>query len=225
MSGRGLVALGDSITRGRGGTPTLGIHPQSWAQWLAEALELPFTNLAADGAVAGDVVAGQLPRLRGPYDLATLHVGANDARRLDWDAMRFANEVATIVGALAEHAARVLVLTVPHDLGRPRAAPKAAEASRVLRAGAARTGAVVADLDGFGGRRLMLPDAVHPTSLGLLTMADLAARALGAPVVPSSLVEPPRRGPVEAARYEAWWWRLWLRDARRRAVERARPSP
>jgi hypothetical protein len=47
---RGLVALGDSITRGRGGTPALGVHFQSWAQWLAEALELPLTNLAGDGA-------------------------------------------------------------------------------------------------------------------------------------------------------------------------------
>jgi lysophospholipase L1-like esterase len=224
MSAHGLVALGDSITRGRGGTPALGIHPQSWAQWLAEALELPFTNLAADGAVAADVVAGQLPRLRGPYDVATLYVGANDARRLDWDAARYAADVDTILAALAAAADRVLVLTIPHDLGRPRAAPKPAEAGRILRAAAGRTGAVVADLDGFGGRRLVLPDAVHPTSLGLLTIADVAARALDAPVLPSRLADPPVRGPVHAARYEAWWARLWLRDRARRARERARPS-
>ncbi len=61
----GMVALGDSITRGRGGAPALGVHPQSWAQWVAEALELPFTNLAVDGATSADVVRDQLPATPG----------------------------------------------------------------------------------------------------------------------------------------------------------------
>ena len=60
---KGLVALGDSITRGRGGAPALGVHPQSWALWLAEALELPYSNFAIDGEVAVGVVARQLPFL------------------------------------------------------------------------------------------------------------------------------------------------------------------
>src|SRR3954447_2407291 len=74
---RGLVALGDSITNGHG-EPALGVHSQSWAQWLAEALELPFTKLAADGARAADVLRDQVPRLRGPYDLACVYAGVND---------------------------------------------------------------------------------------------------------------------------------------------------
>ena len=49
MTHRGLVALGDSITNGHG-EPALGVPMQSWAQWLAEALALPFTKLARDGA-------------------------------------------------------------------------------------------------------------------------------------------------------------------------------
>jgi len=216
---RGLVALGDSITRGQGGTPALGVHFQSWAQWLAEALALPFTNLAADGARTPDVLAGQLPRVRGPYDLATLYVGVNDARGLDWDAAAFARDVETILAALDAAADRVLVLTIPHDLGRPAAAPKPAEAGRILRAAAERHGAVVADLDGFGGRRTVLPDVVHPTSLGMLAIADVAARALGAAVVPSTLAEPVG-GPWHEARYAAWWRRLWLREQRRRVRER-----
>src|SRR3954452_24794695 len=57
---RGLVALGDSITNGRG-EPALGVHAQSWAQWLPEALELPFTKLAGHGAPAAHA-----PRARGP---------------------------------------------------------------------------------------------------------------------------------------------------------------
>ena len=59
----GLVALGDSITNGHG-EPALGVHPQSWAQWLAEALDAPFLKLATDGATAADVLAEQVPRLR-----------------------------------------------------------------------------------------------------------------------------------------------------------------
>lgn len=212
---RGLVALGDSITRGRGGTPALGIHFQSWAQWLAEALELPFTNLAVDGAGVADVVREQIPRLRGPYELGLLYVGVNDARRLDWDPAAFARDVREILMALGAAADRVLVLTVPEDLGRPVCAPKPAQANAILRAAAPE----VVDLSGFGGRRNVLPDAVHPTSAGQLAIADAVARALGAPRVPSSLAEPVR-GPVHEARYEAWWARLWIRDVVRRARER-----
>jgi lysophospholipase L1-like esterase len=216
----GLVALGDSITRGRGGSPVLGVHPQSWAQWLAEALELPFTNLAADAARAADVLARQVPRLRGPYDVGTLYVGANDARALDWDAAAFARDAAAVAEALAACCARTLILTVPHDLGRPAAAPKPRAAGAALREIAARTGAVVVDLDGFGGRRHVLPDAVHPTSVGQLAMADAAARALGAPRLPSALTDAPLRGAGHRLRHEAWWARLWLRDAARRRRER-----
>src|SRR3712207_6077900 len=118
---RGMVALGDSITRGRGGTPALGVHPQSWALWLAEALELPVTNLGVDGATAPDVVREQVPRLAPPYDLATLHVGANDARSAAFDEAAFDAAVGAVTDALAGAADRLLVVTVPLDLGRPRA--------------------------------------------------------------------------------------------------------
>ena len=63
---QGLVALGDSITRGRGGAPALGVHPQSWALWLAEALELPYTNLAIDGETAPGVVTRTAAAAAGP---------------------------------------------------------------------------------------------------------------------------------------------------------------
>ena len=99
---RGLVALGDSITRARGGPPVMGIHFQSWAQWLAEALDLPFTNLAVDGALAADVLRDQVPRLAGPYDVGCVYVGVNDARSVRWDADGFERDVRAIVAALAE---------------------------------------------------------------------------------------------------------------------------
>ncbi len=210
---RGIVALGDSITRGRGGTPVLGIHFQSWAQWLAEAVGLPFTNLAVDAATTAGVRAEQLPRLYGPYDLGLLYVGVNDARSPNWDADAFERDARAIVGALTAVADRVLVLTLPEDLGRPPAAPRPAQANRVLRSLAPET----VELAAFGGRRLVLPDAVHPTSAGQLAIADSVARALGSPRLPSSLAEPVA-GPVHAARYEAWWARMWLRDRVRRAL-------
>ena len=58
---RGLVALGDSITVGEG-SMQLGVTPLSWAQWLARALDLPYTCYAVNGAVVADVLHEQLPR-------------------------------------------------------------------------------------------------------------------------------------------------------------------
>lgn len=209
---RGLVALGDSITRGRGGTDALGVPFRSWALWLAEALELPYTNLAADGAVAADVLAAQVPRLQGPYDLALLYVGVNDARGVGWDAAAYERDVRAILAALRGAAARVVVLTLPEDLGRPSAAPKPAAANAILHA----TGAELVDLRDFGGARHVLPDAVHPTSLGELEIADRVARAVGAPTLPSTTVDPPRG----ELRFAWWWARLWVRDLLRRERER-----
>ena len=210
---RGMVALGDSITRGRGGAPALGVHPQSWAQWVAEALGLPFTNLAADGAQAADVVREQVPRLAGPYDLATLYVGANDARSVGFDAKTFARDVETIVAALRPQAARVLVLTIPEDLGRPRAGADVLTANRILRT----LGAEVCALDDFAGRRWVLPDAVHPTSPGMVEIANRALAALGGQ---ERVDVDERRDPAARARYALWYAKQEVRDRRRRLRER-----
>lgn len=210
---RGMVALGDSITRGRGGAPALGVHPQSWAQWVAEALELPFTNLASDGAQAADVVRGQLPRLAGPYDLATLYVGANDARSVAFDADAFARDAETIVAALRPQAHRVLVLTIPEDLGRPRAGEDVVTANRILRG----LGTEICALEDFSGPRWVLPDAVHPTSPGMVEIADRALAALGAG---QRVDGGERRDPISRARYARWYAWQEVRDRRRRLRER-----
>jgi lysophospholipase L1-like esterase len=247
----GVVALGDSITNGHG-EPALGVHPQSWAQWLAEALDAPFLKLATDGATAADVLAQQVPRLRaaaaagapgagsiaaasGPgaggiaaaprFALACIYVGVNDTRSLDWDAAAYERDLRAIAAAAREHAERVLLCTVPRDLGRPRAAPKPAQASAVVRAVAGEgTGAIVVDLDDLAGPPLLLPDAVHPTALGQLEIAVRAAaalRAAGVPVPrdPRDLadVHDSRRA---TARHRARLAVLLARDLRRRAVER-----
>ena len=219
VSMKGLVALGDSITRGRGGAPTLGIHPQSWALWLAEALDMPYSNFAVDGEVAVGVVARQLPRLDGPYDLATLFIGANDARGMNFDALEYEQAVDTILAELGRHADRTLLLTIPLDLGRPPAGEKVGTANAILRRLSGKHAATLCELDDFKGPRFMLPDAVHPTSAGMLEIAHRAARALDARRSPRELADE-RRDPVARARYRAWYARQELRDRRRRLLER-----
>jgi lysophospholipase L1-like esterase len=220
MTRRGLVALGDSITNGRG-EPALGVPMQSWAQWLSEALELPFTKLARDGARASDVLAELVPRLAGPYDVGCLFVGVNDARSIDWDAAAFERDLRAIAAALAACSDRLALCTLPLDLGRPPAAPKPRAASAIVRAVSAEHDATIVALEDLAGRRWLLPDAVHPTALGQLEIADRAARTLAAPRLPSSLIEvyDSRRA---IARFRARWGVLLARDLQRRVVERVR---
>jgi lysophospholipase L1-like esterase len=220
MTGRGLVALGDSITNGHG-EPALGVPMQSWAQWVAEAVALPFTKLARDGAQASEVLAEQVPRLQGPYDVACLYVGVNDARSVDWDAGVYEQALRAGAAALADCSERLLLCTVPADLGRPRAAPKPRAASAIVRAVAGDHGAALAELDDLAGPPWLLPDAVHPTARGQLEIADRAARALGAATLPSSLIE--IHGSRRArARFAARWGVMLAGDLRRRGVERVR---
>jgi lysophospholipase L1-like esterase len=220
MTTRGLVALGDSITNGHG-EPALGVHPQSWAQWLAEALELPFTKLAVDGALAADVLREQVPRLRGPYDVGCVYAGVNDVRAPGFDDAAYERDLGAIAGAVAQASERLVLCTLPHDLGRPRAAPKPRAASAVVRRVAAGLGAVVVELDDLAGAPWLLPDAVHPTALGQLEIADRAARALGAPRLPSATVEI-HRSRRARARFTARFGVMLAGDLRRRALERIR---
>jgi lysophospholipase L1-like esterase len=221
----GVVALGDSITNGRG-EPALGVHAQSWAQWVAEALDVPFLKLASDGACAADILTEQVPRLRGRFALGCLYVGVNDTRRPDWDAPAYERDLRAIVRALRSHAELLLFCTIPLDLGRPRAAPKPAQANAVIRRVARQSGALVAALDDLGGPPLVLPDAVHPTAVGQL---EIAARAVGAlraagvevPRDPQELVEV-HRSRRARARHAARYAVQLGGDLRRRAVERVR---
>jgi len=211
-----LVALGDSITNG-GGSMALGVYPRSWAHWLALAMDLPYHGLAEDGASAAQVVAGQVPRLREAYEVAALYVGVNDVRSVAWDPEAFARDHHAAIAALRERAPRVLTLTVPLDLGRPRAGAKVRECNAIIRA----SGATVVELADLRPVAHLLPDAVHPHAVGQLEIADRAARALGAARAPSSSVEIYTSGRARA-RFGARWGALLAKDVRRRAVERVR---
>jgi lysophospholipase L1-like esterase len=217
MPGLGLVALGDSITNG-GGNMARGVYPRSWAHWLALALGLPYTGLATDGATAPDVVADQLPRLRDGYDVGALFIGVNDVRSVEWDPGTFAAAHGRALQAIAQHSATTLALTIPLDLGRPRAGAKVATANAIVRRAAREHGALVVDLDDLRPYRALLPDAVHPHAVGQLEIADRAARTLGAPRLPSSGNEPDA-GVVAGARWARGYALMWVRDVVRRVRE------
>lgn len=197
----------------------LGVTPLSWAQWLARSLDLPFTCYAVNGAIAADVLREQLPCVRAEYDLAALYAGVNDVRSPGWDAAAYERDLDAVATGLAARAARLLMLTLPLDLGRPSCAPKPAQANAAVRRVSARHGAAVADLSDFGGWTLVLPDVVHPTALGQVEIADRAARAIGAARLPSALVEMPGTGVLRYAPAQA---RMLARDLVRRALERVR---
>ncbi|CAA9497867.1 MAG: hypothetical protein AVDCRST_MAG38-3046 [uncultured Solirubrobacteraceae bacterium] len=195
---QGVLALGDSITNG-GGELQWGVALQSWAQWLARGLGLPFTSHAIDGATVADVLARQIPRHElhsarpdASFDVGCLYVGVNDVRGSGWDPAAYAAGYERALGWLGERCERRLICTVPLDLGRPRAAG-VPEANAIVRAAAARHGALVVDLDDFGARNRVMVDHVHPTAFGQIAIAERALRVLAADglatrVMPSTLI-------------------------------------
>jgi hypothetical protein len=178
VPGRGLVAIGDSITRG-GGEAMLGLRMQSWALWLAEALGLPFTCLAVNGARARDALLEQVPRLSGPYDLGCVYLGVNDVRALDWDAEAFRTDLDAVVEAIVSQSRTQLLVKLPPAIGRPPA-PRAAiaTANATIAQAARRHRAIVIELTSLRGRELVMPDAVHLSARGEAHMALLACRRL-----------------------------------------------
>jgi lysophospholipase L1-like esterase len=196
----GVLAFGDSITNG-GGELQWGVALQSWALWLARGLGLPFTTYAVDGARASDVRREQVPAFQarnahpdGRYDLGCLYVGVNDVRSPDWDPAAFAADHAAVLDVLAERCDRLLLVTLPLDLGRPRAAGVEA-ANAVIEAAARERAALVLDLRDFGARNLVMVDHVHPTAFGQVWIAEralevLAADGMDVRVAPASLIRP-----------------------------------
>jgi lysophospholipase L1-like esterase len=224
---RGIAALGDSITVGHG-EPLLGVPMQSWARWVAEAFDVPCHVLARDGATAPEILRDLAPRLRGRYDVALVYAGVNDVRQESWDEAEYRPTMDALLHLAETHADRVVVATLPSDLGRPSCAPKPDRASAVVRELAGEHGALVLDLSDLGGRRLVLPDVVHPTAPGQVEMAARAVELLHAdglrgpdgaePTNPWLLADPylSLRARVAAERR---WAVGFGRDLRRRGVE------
>jgi lysophospholipase L1-like esterase len=194
----GVLAFGDSITNG-GGELQWGVALQSWALWVARGLGVPFTCYAMDGARVADVVGAQIPAFvsrsisGARYQLGCLYVGVNDVRAVDWDAAAFSGGFGAALRSLAERCDRVLTVTAPLDLGRPRAGAKVADLNAVIVDGAGEVGALVLDLAGWGARNLVMTDHVHPTAFGQIDIAEraldvLARDGVRVEVRPSSLI-------------------------------------
>jgi lysophospholipase L1-like esterase len=201
----GVLAFGDSITNG-GGELQWGVALQSWALWVARGLGLAYSGFAVDGASVSDVVDAQIPafeRRSSPgahYDLGCLYIGVNDVRSVDWDAAAFEAGFRRALAFLRERCDRVLTMTVPLDLGRPRAGAKVNDANAVIVRVAAEVGALVVDLHDWGARNLVMTDHVHPTAFGQIDIAEralevLARDGVAVSVCPSSLISygPSRR--------------------------------
>jgi lysophospholipase L1-like esterase len=234
----GVLALGDSITNG-GGELQWGVALQSWALWVARGLGLPFTTYAVDGARAADVAHAQVPafaartaRPDARYDLGCLYVGVNDVRSPDWDPRAFAADHAVALRALAARCDRLLVVTIPLDLGRPRAGERVEQANAIVEAAAREHGALVLDLRRFGARNLVMTDHVHPTAFGQVWIAERALDVLGADgldvrVRPATLIQRAEGTPRQ--RLQGDWTYVYrsvketVRALRaRRAADRAR---
>jgi lysophospholipase L1-like esterase len=200
----GVLAFGDSITNG-GGELQWGVALQSWALWVARGLGTPFTSFASDGATVEDVVAEQIPaatrQARGGYDVGCLYIGVNDVRGFDWDAARFEAGFRHALRYLGEHCERVLAVTAPLDLGRPRAGAKVRDLNAVIERVAAEQGALILDLRDFGARNVVMTDHVHPTAFGQIAIAERALDVLAADGLEIAL------RPASLIRYDMTWRR------------------
>jgi lysophospholipase L1-like esterase len=180
----GVLAFGDSITNG-GGELQWGVALQSWALWTARALGLPYTPYASDGATLRTVLDEQIPAFveraespDGPFDLGCLYIGTNDVRGFDWDPFAYERGLGEALGFLAGRCERTLTATIPLDLGRPRAGAKVGDANAIIERCASAAGALVVDLAGFRGRRVLMADHVHPTAFGQIAIAERAVDVL-----------------------------------------------
>ena len=208
-----MLAFGDSITNG-GGELQWGVALKSWAHWVARGLGLPFTNYAMDGNRVEDVLGKQIPGFtrttahpEARYELGCLYIGVNDVRALEWDPESFSQDFHKALAFLHTRCDRVLTLTAPLDLGRPRAAEKVEELNGIIEGAGLESGTLVLDLRGFRGRNLIMADHVHPTAFGQIAMAERALALLEANGLEV------RARPSRLIYYETTWWRRLRSDA------------
>jgi lysophospholipase L1-like esterase len=209
----GVLAFGDSITHG-GGELQWGVALQSWALWVARGLGLPFTSYAFDGSQARDVVESQIPVFEqvsahpdAGYELGCLYIGVNDVRAPDFDIDQFERDYRSALDFVKRRCERVLTLTIPLDLGRPRAGVAVASANEVIERIAGERGALLVDLRDFRARNLVMADRVHPTAFGQIAIAERALAVLERDGLPT------RVAPRSVVVFETTWWGRLRGDA------------
>ena len=101
---------------------------------------------------------------------------------------------------MAARCDRVLAVTAPLDLGRPRAGAKVHELNAIVVGAAGEAGALVLDLSDFGARNLVMADHVHPTAFGQIEIAERALAVLAGDGLMATI------RPRELIRYETSWY-------------------
>jgi lysophospholipase L1-like esterase len=183
LSWSNFVALGDSLTAGKGDAGPGG-HPVGWAQRLADVLSVrtavrcTLTNMAEDRATVSSVLKEQLPKVAAAEpDLVSVTVGMNDIRARGFDEMAFKSELGQLLEGLAGTKAKVLTCTLPNIAAIMPLPPELTEiarermrlASDIIREQAESYEAVCLDawsLPGLCDPELYSADRMHPNGKG-----------------------------------------------------------
>jgi lysophospholipase L1-like esterase len=189
------VALGDSLTAGRGDEGRDG-RPVGWAQRLADVLSVRtavrcrLINLAVDSATVGEVLSKQLPAVSACRpDLVSVTVGMNDVRVRGFDELSFKADLGQLLEALAATQATVLTCTLPDVTTVMALSPELAEVARerlrlasdIIREQAESYGAVCVDawaMPAAADPELYAPDHLHPNGRGHQFLAAACADQL-----------------------------------------------
>lgn len=206
MSYRRFVAVGDSLTEGKGDTYPNG-ELRGYADMISHGLrfaapEAMYANLARPSVRAHEVRRDQVPQaVAMAPDLVTAVAGINDAIALAFPRRRVHDEILALFGDLrrALPDATIVTCTLP-DLGHLSAVARVWRGRVHVLNDAARDaarahGLVLVDLEDdlpMTADELAL-DRVHPSPLGHLRFARRFAQALDVPEPdPSYLARRPR---------------------------------
>ena len=195
MSWSTYVAIGDSLTAGRGDEGRDG-RPVGWAQRLADVLSVRtgvrcrLINMAVEAATVSQVRRKQLPGVAACRpDLVSVTVGMNDVRARSFEEMNFKAELGQLFEALAATQATLLTCTLPDITAVMNLSPDLADivrerlrlASDIIREQAESYGAVCLDawaMPAAADPELYGPDRVHPNSQGHQFIAAACADKL-----------------------------------------------
>ncbi|MDN4476556.1 GDSL-type esterase/lipase family protein [Demequina sp. SYSU T00192] len=191
MTGPRVVALGDSITLGVGDGVQHSRGDVGWAAHAARALGASsFTNLAANGVRARDMLAAQVAAASALRpDVVLLTVGGNDVLRGDFSPAEVERALGDAIDRLARPDRTLVTVSLDRiglfDLAPARVADAMARrvglANGAIARAAARTEVSVVDgatLLASLGRRAWHIDRIHPSPQGHRALAGAAVEAL-----------------------------------------------
>ena len=199
------VALGDSLTEGKGDARPDGTH-RGFADLLASGLarqdgRARYVNLARPSVRIAEVLGQQVPDVkRHRPDLVTVIAGVNDVIALRFDAHRVGEDLDGLFGAVrgAAPGAHVVTATLP-DLSSVSTVAavlqhRVQRLNHLIRMAAGRSGVSVADLEvsvRLQAQDLAL-DMVHPGTTGHLAFARAFGNLLGVAVPAPPVTAGPR---------------------------------